>query len=205
MSVLSLLTEEQKEQYAKENEALIYYVVNMFRQTTRVDFDELVSIGMVGYAKALNAYDQSRNVKFSTYAINCIRNEILFFLRKENKHMQNTMSMNMVLAVDKNGNDLSLEETISNLDLDERSLEEDVIASSDVEILKKALKHLTPKEEYIITYRYGLNNGEIKTQREIADTIGMSQANVSKIQKNILEKLKVILKKHYKTTDNALT
>lgn len=196
-----LLTTEEKELMAEENYSLVFYVVKMF-QNSGVSYDELVSIAMVGYAKALNAFDTERNVKFSTYAINCIKNEILFFLRKERNHMKNSFSMNTVLSTDKNGNSLSMEETVSNLDNDEKTLEQDVLLSDEIGILQKSLEFLSDKEKYIITYRYGLDRGIIKTQREIADTIGMSQANVSKIEKNILEKIKKILKDKYHIVDN---
>lgn len=196
-----LLTTEEKEIIAEENLSLVFYVVKMF-QNSGVSYDELVSIAMVGYAKALNAFDTERNVKFSTYAINCIKNEILFFLRKEKNHVKNNVSMNFILSTDKNGNNLSLEETVSNIDQNEKSLEENVMLSSDIEILMASLEELTEKERYIITYRYGLDNGIVKTQREIADVIGMSQANVSKIEKNILEKIRKILKDKYQIVDH---
>ena len=197
-----LLTAEEKDFYAEENDALVFYVVKMF-QNSGVAYDELVSIAMVGYAKALNAYDTERQVKFSTYAINCIKNEILFFLRKEKNHMKNTFSMNTILSTDKNGNNLSLEETVGNTDNNEMTLEQDVMLSGDIALLRKAIDFLTDKEKYIITYRFGLDQGIVKTQREIADTIGMSQANVSKIEKNILDKIKKILKDKYHVVDNT--
>jgi RNA polymerase sporulation-specific sigma factor len=198
-----LLTEDEKNVIAEENYSLVFYVVKMF-QNSGIPYDELASIAIVGYAKALNAFDTERNVKFSTYAINCIRNEILFFLRKEKGHMKNNVSMNMILSMDKNGNNLSLEETVSNLDNDKTSLEEDVLLADDVKILSYALEHLTPKERYIVTYRYGLDKGIIKTQKEIANHIGMSQANVSKMEKNILDKVKKILKEKYNMEDTVV-
>ncbi|MGW8417319.1 sigma-70 family RNA polymerase sigma factor [Brevibacillus sp. NPDC055896] len=194
------LTDEEKDQYARENESLVFFVVKMFQNST-VDYDELVSIAMVGFAKALHAFDKNRNVKFSTYAINCIKNEILFFLRKERNHVKNSISMNSVLSVDKNGNSLSLEETVSTMDVDERSVEDGIVLNGEIELLRKALTDLSKKEQYIITYRYGLDRGIIKTQREIADAIGMSQANVSKIEKNILDKIKKILKDRFQMTE----
>lgn len=198
-----LLTEEEKNNLAEENYSLVFYVVKMF-QNSGVPYDELVSIAIVGYAKALNAYNTDREAKFSTYAINCIRNEILFFLRKEKGHMKNSVSMNTILSMDKNGNDLSLEETVSNLDKDDSSLEEDVLLADDITILNLALEHLSPKEKYIITYRYGLDRGIIKTQKEIAIHIGMSQANVSKMEKNILDKVKKVLKEKYNMEDSIV-
>jgi RNA polymerase sporulation-specific sigma factor len=198
-----LLNEEEKNTIAEENYSLVFYVVKMF-QNSGIAYDELASIAIVGYAKALNAFDKERNVKFSTYAINCIRNEILFFLRKEKGHMKNNVSLNTVLSMDKNGNDLSLEDTVSNMNGDKTTLEEDVLVADDVKILKLALSHLTEKEKYIVTYRYGMDRGIMKTQKEIANHIGMSQANVSKMEKNILEKVKKILKEKYNMEDTVV-
>lgn len=187
-----MLTPEEKEQLAEENSSLVFYVVKMF-QGSGVSYDELVSVAMVGYAKALNTYDTKRNIKFSTYAINCIKNEVLFFLRKEKRHIKNSVSLSSVLSTDKNGNNLLLEETVSNYDLQDRSVEEKVITADDIEKLRKIVEELPEKERYIITYRFGLDGGIIKTQREIADDIGMSQANVSKIEKNTLDKIKQMM------------
>lgn len=187
-----MLTPEEKEQLAEENSSLVFYVVKMF-QGSGVSYDELVSVAMVGYAKALNTYDAKRNIKFSTYAINCIKNEVLFFLRKEKRHIKNSVSLSSVLSTDKNGNNLLLEETVSNYDLQDPSVEEKVITADDIEKLRKIVEELPEKERYIITYRFGLDGGIIKTQREIADDIGMSQANVSKIEKNTLDKIKQMM------------
>jgi RNA polymerase sporulation-specific sigma factor len=118
--------------------------------------------------------------------------------------MRYNVSLSTILSMDKNGNNLSLEETVSNLDVDEISLEDDVLVSDDIKYLQLALEHLTPKERYIITYRYGLDRGIIKTQKEIADHIGMSQANVSKMEKNILDKIKKILKEKYNIEDSVV-
>lgn len=186
------LNKLEKNKTAEENMLLVYYVVKMF-QNSGIPHDELTSIAMVGYAKALNKFDTDRDVKFSTYAINCIKNEILFFLRKEKRHMKNNVSLNTILSLDKNGNDLQLEETISDGDSDAKSLEDMIIDEDNKAILGRALDLLTPKERYIIVYRYGLDRGIVKTQKEIADNIEMSQANVSKIQKNALEKIKGLL------------
>lgn len=188
------LTDKEKATIAEENIALVHYVINSLHNTG-VSYDELVSVGLVGYAKALDNYDKSRNVKFSTYAINCIKNEILFFLRREQKHIKNDKSLNKILSVDKNGNNLQLEDVISEEELNEKSLEDLILDRENREILLKVMKHLKPEEQYILVYRFGLDRGIIKTQKEIADKIQMSQANVSKIQKNCLNKLKLILRK----------
>lgn len=187
------LNKLEKDKIAEENMLLVYYVVGMFKNSG-IAHDELTSIAMVGYAKALNKFDTGRDVKFSTYAINCIKNEILFFLRKEKRHMKNNVSLNTILSLDKNGNDLQLEETISDCNNNGKSLEDLIIDDDNKAILERMLDLLTPKERYIIVYRYGLDRGIVKTQKEIADNIEMSQANVSKIQKTALGKIQLLLK-----------
>ena len=188
------LTMEEKNKIAEENLPLIHYVLKSLNNTG-ISYDELFSVGMVGYAKALDSYDKSRDVKFSTYAINCIKNEVLFFLRRENKHNQNTTSLNKILSVDKNGNNLQLEEIMADERMGEKGLEDMILEDENKKILLKAMEHLKEEERFILIYRFGLDRGIIKTQKEIADTINMSQANVSKIQKNCLHKLKLILRK----------
>lgn len=188
------LTDEEKNQIAEDNIALVHYVLKGLHNT-HVSYDELFSAGMVGYAKALDSFNKANGAKFSTYAINCIRNEVLFFLRKENKYNQNTTSLNKILSVDKNGNNLQLEEIMSDEQMGEKSLEDLILDDENKEVLLKALKYLKEEERFILIYRFGLDRGIIKTQKEIADEINMSQANVSKIQKNCLQKLRLILRK----------
>ena len=188
------LTDEEKATYAEENMALIHYVLKKITNTG-IAYDELHDAGMMGYAKALDNYDKSRAVKFSTYAINCIRNEVLFFIRKEKKHLDNDISLNKILSTDKDGNNLQLEEIVADERLGTRSLEDIVLAQENRSMLLDALQYLKKDEQFIIIYRYGLDRGIIKTQKEIATEIGMSQANVSKMQKNVLQKLKLILRK----------
>jgi len=189
-------TKEEKEIVAAENIALIHFVLKSIH-TQNIPYEELVDAGMMGYAKALESFDKGRNVKFSTYAINCIRNEIFFFLRKEQKHLANTISMNTILSTDNNGNTLELIDTIDAED-EEKSLEHVIENSENRRILLDALEYLKPEEQYILIYRFGLDKGIIKTQKEIAETINMSQANVSKIQKNCLHKLRLILRKEFR-------
>lgn len=187
-----LLNKAQKDQIAEDNFSLVFYVVKMF-QNSGVSYDELVSIAVVGYAKALNAFDSDRNVKFSTYAINCIKNEILFFLRKEKIHMKNDISLGAILSVDKSGNNLYLEDVVSEDDVFDNKLEDSVVLSDDINFLYKAIEMLSPKEVYIITYRYGLDKGIIKTQKDIALNLNMSQANISKMEKSAIDKIKKLL------------
>ncbi|MFJ8531395.1 sigma-70 family RNA polymerase sigma factor [Bacillus sp. NPDC094106] len=186
------LTEMEKEIYSRENVRLVYYVVQKFA-SSQIDTDELSSAGMVGYAKALKAFDKNKDVKFSTFAVRCIINEILFFLRKEKKHTINNVSLNTVLSVDKNGNGFHLEDIVVESNSDEKTLEDQVIEDSHKRMIRQAIKKLSEDEQYIMTYRYGLDNGIEKTQKQIAEDINMSQANVSKIQKQCLLKIKRLI------------
>lgn len=191
------LTEREKEITAEENMALVHYVIKKL-YNTQLDYEELFSIAIIGYAKALNCYDKSKNVKFSTYAINCIRNEIFYVLRKEKKHFSNSISLETVLSTDKNGNSLTLEDTLSEHEMNVKSLEDIILEGENREMLLRALEYLKEDEKFILTYRFGLDRGIVYTQKQIADKVNMSQANVSKIQKSSLNKLKLILKKEMK-------
>lgn len=189
------LTPEEQKEIAENNLALIHYVISKLNNPVVATYDELVSVGMVGFTKALVNFNKRKKVKFSTYAINCIKNEILYFLRKENKHCEHNTSLNTVLSTDKNGNNLQLEETLSEDEIKQKSLEDLILEEENRNILLEAMRHLKEEEQFILIYRFGLDKGIIKTQKEIADSINMSQANVSKIQKNCLNKLRLILRK----------
>lgn len=187
----TFLTEEEKDDIALNNQKLVYYVAHSFRNTG-IDLDELISVGMLGYAKAINSFDTKRNVKFSTYAITCIQNEIRFFLRKENKHRAMSVSMQKTLSTDPNGNSFDLEDIMQDIDIE--NVSDDMMIEERKDLILKAIKRLPPKEQYIILHRYGLMDGKKRTQKVIARQINMSQANVSKLQKTSLEKLKRYLR-----------
>lgn len=189
----SKLTPKEKEVYAEENEALIHYVLKTMHFSS---YEELYNVGLLGFAKALDTYKKDKNTKFATYAIKCIRNEVLFFLRREEKHTKNTVSFNTILSSDKDGHILQLEDTIAAEDIDDKkSLESTILDKENKKIIDQAMKHLKEEERFIIINRFGLNNGEKMTQKEIAKAINMSQANVSKIEKNSLNKLKLYIRK----------
>lgn len=191
------LEQWEKEIYAVENEKLIHHVANKFRNT-RLPYDELFSVCMMGFTKALNAYDKKRGVKLSTFAVNCMQNEVKFFLRKEKKHRDNTVSMGMVLSQDKNGNNFELEDILSEHANEEvLSIEDKYEIAEDKDIIMEAIEQLTEQEQYIMNSRYGLNGLQVKTQKTIAEEIDMSQANVSKIQKNCIDKIKKYVEATY--------
>lgn len=185
------LTDEEKAIISEENTKLIHYVIKKLN-VTNVPYEELYSIGNLGFAKALDSFDKDRNIKFSTYCIQCIKNEIVYNIRKENRFQKNNISMNTVLKVNKNGSVLEFEEIISDEDTD-KSLENNILKIECQDAIVRAFKHLKDEEKYIIIYRYGFDKGIIKTQKEIAKAVNMSQANVSKIEKTALKKLSLLL------------
>lgn len=191
------LEQWEKEICAEENMDLIHYVANKFRNT-RLPYDDLYSVCMMGYTKALNAFDKNRGVKLSTFAVNCMQNEVRFYLRKEKKHTTNTVSMGTILSRDKNGNDFQLEDILSEKENEKvLSIEDTYELTEDKGIIDEAIQSLTDQEQYIMNSRYGLKGFQPKTQKLIAEEIDMSQANVSKIQKNCIDKIKRYVESQY--------
>lgn len=193
---MAFLTAEEKNIIAEENMNLVHFVANGFRNT-KLLYDDLYGAALLGFTKALNAYDSDRGTKFSTYAVNCMQNEIRFFLRKERRQSDNTVSYNFVLSVDKNGNDFELYDILQDKTDDTPDIEETMILAENESAVLKAISRLSELEQFIINHRYGLNGFEFKTQKTIALEVGMSQANVSKIQKNCIKKIKKILFEEY--------
>lgn len=183
------LTVEEKTEYAEKHQGLIYSISRKFSPRQNVDYNEYISIAQVGFVKALNTYDKNKGAKFSTYATRCMSNEIKYFLRMENKHINNDISLDAPIASDKNGRDTHLEDKIADNSKLGENVDANLMRSEKANALYTVMEFLNDKERYIITYRYGLNNGIVKTQKEIASNIGMSQANVSKLERNILQKL----------------
>lgn len=185
-----LLSVEEKNELAEDNINVVYHVAKGF-SNTGIDSEELISIGLLGYAKALESYRTNRNTKFSTYAINCIKNEILYILKKEKKHRVHNVSLNKVLSTDKNGNDLQLEEILLNMsDGEEGGLEVKLLNAEKNERIKDVIENqLNDRERYVICHRYELFGMALKTQSQIAKEMNMSQANISKIEKNVLKKM----------------
>lgn len=192
----NLLTAEEKDQYYDENKKLIYFAIKKISKPDGVDFTELESVGLYGFVKALNTYDKGNGTKFSTYSVKCILNEIYYFLRKEQKHLSLVDSLDKEISTDKNGNTLTIGDTISDtLASGEKSLEERIMLMELHDVLVDALEYLEDDEQYLITYRYGLDNGIIKKQTDIAAELNMSQANVSKLERTCLKKLRGVLKR----------
>ena len=181
------LTPEEKNELAEKDEKLVQYMAKKF-MNTGIPEDELIGIAYEGYVKALNMYRKNKKTKFSTYACKCMGNEILCFLRKEKKWSDHVTSMNAPIGVDKNGNALDLEKILkeeSSKELDEMVISKDIDA-----LVINSLKVLNDTERKIMIYRFGLGGAEEKTQKTIAYELGISQAYVSKLEKDCLDKIK---------------
>lgn len=185
------LTEFERDDYAENNQKLIYYIANKYHLTMKIDLDELISIAGMGFAKALNTFDKNVGVKFSTFVYTCMKNEILCFYRKEVKHIKSDVSLNKKIKSDSGVKDPELGDLIANKsDLETSNT---VLNSERRELISMAILKLSQKEQYILTFRYGLINGTTKTQKDIADELGTSQANVSKMQRSAEAKMRTIL------------
>ena len=202
----SVLSDEDKNRLAEENMSLVQYIIKRFGNTG-IDYEELFSVALMGYVKAINSYNptrltkQGKPIKFSTFAYRCIENEIFYFIRNDKKIKEKQVSLQTTLSTDKNGNTLDLNSTLSTESEGSPSLEEEVSRKETVAVLRKVIdEDLTPKEQFIIRHRFGID-AENKTQNEIAQKTNMSQANISKLEKNIMDKIKKIMIAKYKIKD----
>lgn len=198
-----VLTMEDKNRLAEENMSLVQYVVKRFTNTG-IDYEELFSVALMGYVKAINSYNptrltkQGKPIKFSTFAYRCIENEIFYFIRNDKKIKEKTVSLQTTLSTDKNGNTLELDSTLSTESQGQLSLEEEIAKKEVLEILVKVINEdLNEKERLIIKHRFGIG-ADNKTQNELAQMVNMSQANISKLEKNIMDKIKKIMISKYK-------
>lgn len=178
---------EAKSLLIEHNLRLVVYIAKKF-DNTGVGVEDLISIGTIGLIKAINTFNSDKNIKLATYASRCIENEILMYLRRNSKHKME-VSIDEPLNVDWDGNELLLSDILGT--------EEDVIyrdIENEVErkLLKKAINKLSDRERRIVELRYGINNkyGEEKTQKEVADLLGISQSYISRLEKKIIRRLK---------------
>lgn len=177
--------EKAKTALIEHNLRLVVYVARKF-ENTGVATEDLISIGSIGLIKAINTFNTNKNIKLATYASRCIENEILMFLRKI--HNQKTeISLNEPLNTDWDGNELLLSDILGT-DSDDvyKSIEDEV----DKELLHTAVSHLSERERLIMELRFGLFGKPEKTQKEVADMLGISQSYISRLEKRIIERLK---------------
>lgn len=168
----------------EHNLRLVMYIAKKF-ETNKIDMQDLISVGSIGLIKAVDSYKLDKNIKLATYASRCIENEILMFLRKVNKSI-NDLSLDDTLVNDDEGNNLTLGEMIT----DTKNITEEVELQDQKSYLLKAITHLNEREQTIMSMRYGLNGQEELTQKEVADTMNISQSYISRLEKKILKKLK---------------
>lgn len=170
----------------EHNLRLVVYIARRF-ENTGVYIEDLVSIGTIGLIKAVNTFDVTKKIKLATYASRCIENEILMFLRRNGK-TKGEVSFDEPLNVDWDGNELLLSDIMgTDPDLCSRELEEEV----DKALLKMAMEKLSERERTIVELRYGLTtDGEEKTQKEVADILGISQSYISRLEKRIIRQLR---------------
>lgn len=169
----------------ERNLRLVVYIARKF-ENTGVGVEDLVSIGTIGLIKAINTFNPSKNIKLATYASRCIENEILMYLRRNNK-IKTEISIDEPLNIDWDGNELLLSDILgTENDIIHRSIEDEV----DRELLNTAMKKLSMREKRIMELRFGLYNGIEKTQKEVADLLGISQSYISRLEKRIIGRLK---------------
>ncbi|MCG8402406.1 MAG: RNA polymerase sporulation sigma factor SigE [Firmicutes bacterium] len=169
----------------ERNLRLVVYIARKF-ENTGVGIEDLVSIGTIGLIKAVNTFDPAKRIKLATYASRCIENEILMYLRRNNK-TRTEVSFDEPLNIDWDGNELLLSDVLgTENDVIYKYIEEEV----DRKLLYLALQKLNGRERTIMEMRFGLNSGREKTQKEVADMLGISQSYISRLEKRIIKRLK---------------
>lgn len=171
----------------EHNLRLVVYIAKKFDNTC-VGVEDLISIGTIGLIKAINTFNPEKNIKLATYASRCIENEILMYLRRNNKTRME-VSIDEPLNVDWDGNELLLSDILGT---DEDVIYRDLEDETEKELLMSAISRLTPREQQIVELRYGLQNeeGTEMTQKEVADLMGISQSYISRLEKKIMKRLK---------------
>jgi RNA polymerase sporulation-specific sigma factor len=169
----------------ERNLRLVVYIARKF-ENTGINIEDLISIGAIGLIKAVNTFDASKRIKLATYASRCIENEILMYLRR-NGRLRSEVSFDEPLNIDWDGNELLLSDVLgTESDLVFRSIEDSV----DKELLSEALKRLTEREQRIMELRFGLVGKTEKTQKQVAEMMGISQSYISRLEKRIISRLR---------------
>lgn len=184
--------ESAKSKLIEHNLRLVVYICKKFTNTN-VEMEDLISVGSIGLIKAVNSFKLDKNIKLATYASRCIENEILMHLRKTSK-LKAEISLDEPLTVDGDGNELVLGDILS---VESDSVTSGIEKSTEKKLLWNSIKKLNNKEREIMILRFGLNSQEEKTQKEVADMLGISQSYISRIEKKIVGKLKKELLKSY--------
>ena len=169
----------------EHNLRLVVYIAKRFENTC-AGIEELVSIGTVGLIKAITTFNKEKNIKLATYASRCIENEILMFIRKSAAYRRE-VSIDEPLSVDWDGNELLLSDILgSEIDSVSKHMEDD----EERRMIREAVKNLNQRERVIIDMRYGITSGNVLTQKEVADLLGISQSYISRLEKKIMTELR---------------
>lgn len=197
-AVFAALTEnspEARNTLIVRNLRLVVYIAKKF-ESTGIGIEDLVSIGTIGLIKAVNTFCPDKNIKLATYASRCIENEILMFLRKSSQY-RGDLSIDEPLNTDGDGNELLLSDVIGT---DDDIVSKGIENEAERELLRNAVSQLGEREREIMELRFGLIDGKEKTQKEVADMIGISQSYISRLEKKIIRKLRVKLEKMLEVT-----
>ena len=187
---LCLGDKDAREELISRNLRLVVYTAQKF-ENTGVSTEDLISIGTIGLIKAVSSYNHEKNIKMATYASRCIENEILMFLRKSTK-TKKEISLEEPINTDSDGNELTFADVLgTDPDLVSKNSEN----QAEMDILKIAIDLLPERERVIMDMRYGLSRGVEMTQKEVADKLEISQSYISRLEKKILEKLKIEIRK----------
>ena len=179
--------EEGKKLLIEHNLRLVVYIAKKF-DNTGIGVEDLISIGTIGLIKAIHTFNPTKNIKLATYASRCIENEILMYLRRNNK-TKLEVSIDEPLNVDWDGNELLLSDILGT---DEDAIYKDMEDEVERKLLVRAINCLSSRERMIVQMRYGLasHDGQEKTQKEVADLLGISQSYISRLEKKIMQRLK---------------
>lgn len=190
--ILSRLDREEglRSVLVEHNLRLVVYIAKKF-ENTGVGIEDLISIGTIGLIKAINTFRPDKNIKLATYASRCIENEILMYLRKSPAKRE--VSLDDPLSVDWDGNELLLSDVLSS---DEDGVFSSIEEEEDRRTVKKALLSLSSRERMIIELRFGLVDGKERTQKDVADMLGISQSYISRLEKRILIRLRDEIKEN---------
>jgi RNA polymerase sporulation-specific sigma factor len=176
---------EVRSMLIERNLRLVVYIARKF-ENTGINIEDLISIGTIGLMKAVNTFKPEKNIKLATYASRCIENEILMYLRRNNK-TRSEVSFDEPLNVDWDGNELLLSDVMGT---ENDIITKDIEANVDKKLLKNALYTLTDREKHIMILRFGLDGEEEKTQKDVADLLGISQSYISRLEKRIIKRLR---------------
>lgn len=185
LSKLANGDESVRKTLVERNLRLVVYIAKKF-ENTGIGIEDLISIGTIGLMKAINTFNTDKNIKLATYASRCIENEILMYLRRSNK-IKGEISIDEPLNQDGDGNELLLSDILgTDGDVTSRAIEDEV----DKKLLRASMQKLNNREKNIMELRFGFISGNEKTQKEVADMLGISQSYISRLEKKIINKMK---------------